>query len=208
MMNVNIYDTNIFPYLEGEALVDSLMVLTIYKIVVENLQGHGGKKEEKYVLYFKENPKGFVLNKTNAKRIAQMHGDMTGDWAGKQITLTTERVNAFGETHNAIRVVPGAIGHIENPVNDPENWMDLLPGKTSFFQHARDDLGLLPDAAASMLKAEGFTNGYDPVAAPDMWQVLLRAPMPQATAEQFGMDDIEAEEEIDSETRGPDHHSE
>jgi hypothetical protein len=109
-----------FPYLEGEAVKDKTITLTIKDIKNEELKGHAGKKETKEVLYFQETPKGFVLNKTNAKRIGQMYGAMTGAWEGKQITLTTEPVQAFGELHNALRVAPGII----SPKND-----DMTPGK-------------------------------------------------------------------------------
>jgi hypothetical protein len=111
MMNINIFDTDMFPYLEGEALKGSTLTLTIRDIKSEEMASHGGKKEWKYVLYFQENHKGFVLNKTNAKRIAQMYGPTTGDWEGKPIVLYTEEVQAFGETHNALRVAMSAPGN-------------------------------------------------------------------------------------------------
>lgn len=104
MKDLNIFMTELFPYLEGEELKDSTLTLTIKGIRQEDMKSHGGKEESKYVLYFVETAKGFVLNKTNAKRIAVLHGKMTGGWAGKQITLYTEEVRAFGETHNALRV--------------------------------------------------------------------------------------------------------
>ncbi len=110
MKNINIFNTDMFPYLEGEEIKGNLLTLTILDMRTEELKSHKGAKEKKEVLYFKETKKGFVLNKTNAKRIAQMYGGTTGQWEGKQITLTTEEVQAFGEVHNALRVVLGAIG--------------------------------------------------------------------------------------------------
>lgn len=65
-----------------------------------------GREEEKPVLLFKGVEKGLVLNKTNATRIADQHGDETDLWVGKRITLTTESVTAFGKTQWAIRVKP------------------------------------------------------------------------------------------------------
>lgn len=106
MKNINIFSTAMFPYLEGEEIKDTTLTLTIKDIKLENLKGHAGKEETKEVLYFQETTKGFVLNKTNAKRIAQLYGAMTGEWEGKQITLYTESVQAFGELHNALRVTP------------------------------------------------------------------------------------------------------
>lgn len=110
MKNINIFGTGMFPYLEGEEIKGGTLTLTIRDMKTEELKSHKGAKENKEVLYFSESQKGFVLNKTNAKRIAQMYGAMTGEWEGKQITLTTEEVQAFGESHNALRIVPGAIG--------------------------------------------------------------------------------------------------
>lgn len=242
MMNVNIYDTELFPYLEGEALVGSALKLTIRDFKFEEMIAHGGKKETKPVLYFRENKKGFVLNKTNAKTIAVLFGSETGQWEGKQITLYTEEVQAFGATYNALRVaptkpgdggttVPGLVFSGTDATTGPP-WIDLSPSRGDFFTHARDDLGLSPEVAAQMLKAEGFTNGYGPEVAPDMWKVLLSAPMPRAEAEQLkaegaaeaeaaeaapsemsAMDEVEAEEDaqmmIDSgqvDTNGPDMH--
>lgn len=104
MKDFNIFMTELFPYLEGEELKNLTLTLTIKDIRQEKMKSQGGREESKYVLYFSETPKGFVLNKTNAKRVAVLHGKMTGGWAGKQITLYTEEVRAFGETHNALRV--------------------------------------------------------------------------------------------------------
>ena len=104
MKDFDIFTTDLFPYLEGEELKGSTLTLTIRDIRQEKMQSHKGKEESKYVLYFRETSKGLVLNKTNAKRIAVLHGKKTGGWADKKITLYTEEVRAFGETHNALRV--------------------------------------------------------------------------------------------------------
>ncbi|KKL49718.1 hypothetical protein LCGC14_2312700 [marine sediment metagenome] len=104
MKDFDIFTTDLFPYLEGEELKGSTLTLTIRDIRQEKMQSHKGKEESKYVLYFRETSKGLVLNKTNAKRVAVLHGKKTGGWADKKITLYTEEVRAFGETHNALRV--------------------------------------------------------------------------------------------------------
>jgi hypothetical protein len=106
--DINIFMTDLFPYLEGEELKEDTLTLTIKDIRQEKMKSHKGKDENKYVLYFQESSKGFVLNKTNAKRIAVLYGKMTGGWVGKQITLYTEEVQAFGEFHNALRVAEAA----------------------------------------------------------------------------------------------------
>ena len=46
--------------------------------LVEELDG-----QEKMIVYFKDKEMGLVLNKTNAFRIAENHGEETNDWPGK-----------------------------------------------------------------------------------------------------------------------------
>lgn len=86
--------------IEGETPV------VIKELVFDKMKDEDGKEEEKPVLLFKGVDKGLVLNKTNAQRIAEQHGDETDNWSGKKITLTTESVTAFGKTQWAIRVKP------------------------------------------------------------------------------------------------------
>ena len=46
-----------------------------------------------------------VANATNLKRISKLLGSpFIEDWTNKQIVLTTEKVKAFGEIHDAVRV--------------------------------------------------------------------------------------------------------
>jgi hypothetical protein len=102
--------------IEGETLV------VIKELVFDKMRNEDGKDEEKPVLLFKGVDKGLVLNKTNAERISEQHGDETDNWTGKKITLTTESVTAFGKTQWAIRVKPErpATGKGIRPVVEPE----------------------------------------------------------------------------------------
>lgn len=104
MKDFDIFATDLFPYLEGEEIKGANLTLTIRDIRREKMKSRKGQEENKWVLYFQETHKGFVVNKTNAKSIAVLHGKMTGGWVGKQIMLYTEKLEAFGETHNALRV--------------------------------------------------------------------------------------------------------
>jgi hypothetical protein len=66
---------------------------------------NGREKEAVTVLRFKGAKKGMILNKTNAKLISSITGSpFTEDWIGKQITLTTKKVAAFGQQVEAIRI--------------------------------------------------------------------------------------------------------
>ncbi len=197
MRDINIFETNLFPYLEGEELQDRTLTLTIRDIKPEKLRNSAGKEEAKEVLFFAETSKGFVLNKTNAKRIAVLYGKQTGAWTGQRITLYTEPVQAFGETHNALRVAP-AIPDGSKP--DPEIakadqvdhwWYERNPTKGQFFGGAKD-AGFTPAQAAKILKAAGFSNGYDPTLAPQMWETLMKSQSTQANVPMTQAQAVEA----------------
>lgn len=113
---MNIYKSNLFKYIAGDSLVGKSVSMTIDRVVMEEIEGQGGKKEDKPVLYFAESKKGMVLNKTNAKRIGKLFGAETDDWKGKAIELYAESVKAFGETHNAVRVREAKIQAITDRV--------------------------------------------------------------------------------------------
>lgn len=99
--------SQVFPsrYLKGDD-VEGETIVVIKELVFDKMKDDEGREEEKPVLLFKGVEKGLVLNKTNATRIADQHGDETDLWTGKRITLTTESVTAFGKTQWAIRVKP------------------------------------------------------------------------------------------------------
>src|ERR1039457_4427886 len=64
------------------------------------------------ILFFKESKddRGLVLCKTNSRLIAGIYGVDTDDWIGERVTLFPARVEAFGETVDAIRIRPTAPG--------------------------------------------------------------------------------------------------
>ena len=77
-------------------------------------------KETVPVLFFVGKKKSMVLNKTNAKTIARLHGDDTDGWVGKQIALTVENVKAFGEVWPAIRVANTRLQDAVKPPPEPK----------------------------------------------------------------------------------------
>ena len=101
---MDIYKTNLFPYVTGDSLAGKEATVTMTTVTEESLPSTKGGQESKYILRFKESSKGLILNRTNAKVIAGLYGSETDGWAGQRITLYSERVKAFGETHNAVRV--------------------------------------------------------------------------------------------------------
>lgn len=100
---MNIYKSELFPYIAGDSLVGRPVTLTMKEVKIEPVSS-GGQTENKPVLYFEESKKGMILNKTNAKRIAKLFGGETDEWTGQPIELYSEEVKAFGDTHNAVRV--------------------------------------------------------------------------------------------------------
>ena len=81
------------------------IVLTIDFIRVEPVTGSDGKKENLPVCHWKENQKGMILNATNMKMIAKVLGSSyVEDWSGRQIQIGIEKVRAFGDLVEALRV--------------------------------------------------------------------------------------------------------
>lgn len=66
--------------------------------------------EHKLCIYFRGKKKGMILNKTNARRIADMYGDHTDGWIGQPITLVVAEVEYQGDTVQALRVKGPARG--------------------------------------------------------------------------------------------------
>jgi hypothetical protein len=81
--------------------------LTIKSTGHAEVMNQQGKKETCFVAYFEgANQKPMVLNKTNCKTIGKLYTDFIENWNGKQITIKSEKVKAFGEVVEALRVVP------------------------------------------------------------------------------------------------------
>lgn len=113
---------NWFPskYVCAEDLNGQDAPVTIERIGIEEMPNGDG--EQKPVLYFTGCRKGLVLNKTNAKRIAQMYGNDTNAWIGHEIVLYPSETDLRGETVPCIRVrlveqpALGAQPHVSPPV--------------------------------------------------------------------------------------------
>lgn len=82
------------------------LVLTIGKVSDEMVIGADGKKEECVVCRFLEpNTKPMILNSTNMKMISKLlKSPYIENWTGLKIQIGTEKVKAFGEVVDALRV--------------------------------------------------------------------------------------------------------
>ena len=110
-----------FPsnYLKASDLGDKAPLVTIDRIEFESI---GRDKEMKPVIYFQGKEKGVVLNKTNAKKIAELLGSKdTDDWTGCQIRLYASQTEFAGEMVDCIRIkAAGAAAQKAKPKPEPE----------------------------------------------------------------------------------------
>jgi hypothetical protein len=91
-------------WLKTDDVSDEGITATIdsYDIVEFNNEG---KKQRKPVLFFKEDVKALVLNKTNAGTITQIVGNSELDsWIGTKITMVVREVEFAGKQTWAIRI--------------------------------------------------------------------------------------------------------
>jgi len=81
-------------------------VVTVSRLAQEKVTGQQGRKEDCFVVYFKEFDKGMILNRTNARAIEKVSGSgLIEDWLGVQVTLYVEKgVKAFGDVVDALRI--------------------------------------------------------------------------------------------------------
>ena len=83
--------------------------LTISRITQEEVTNPAepDKKENCVVAYFQQPEKPLILNKTNAKAIARIAGtDDVEQWSGVGIILCVQKVRAFGELVDGVRIRP------------------------------------------------------------------------------------------------------
>lgn len=81
--------------------------LTIAKVERKQIVGADGKKEECTICHWKERCKPMILNVTNAKAIEKVAGSpYVEDWSGSQVYVVVQRVKAFGDMVDALRIKP------------------------------------------------------------------------------------------------------
>ena len=79
----------------------------IKRTATDNVKDMQGKDSRCFVAYFYgENEKPMVLNKTNCKTIEKLYGPDIEQWIDKEIITTSQKVKAFGDIVDALRVVP------------------------------------------------------------------------------------------------------
>lgn len=89
------------PHLEAADLNGQEVEVTIAKVGFAQV---GAEQVEKGVIYFAEFDRGFVVNRTNIKRIIAWHGNETDAWIGKKLMLYESEAEFNGQTVPCIRV--------------------------------------------------------------------------------------------------------
>lgn len=78
----------------------------IVRVVKESVKGSDGKSEDCTVAYLKDE-KPMILNATNCKTLSKVYGTpYIEEWAGKSIIIHSEKVKAFGDVVDALRIKP------------------------------------------------------------------------------------------------------
>ena len=102
--------------------------VTIKSVEPRDFKNNDGRVQKKLVISFHGAQKKFVCNKTNANRIAFMHGKDFAGWPGKKITLFVDPFVEFGgEIKSAIRVKPPAGAAAPAPAPAPQAHDELDP---------------------------------------------------------------------------------
>lgn len=93
-------DTNYFGSWDIE---QTDVILKITKVQREEVTGGDGRQDNKIVLHL-DKFKPLILNRTNEKTICKLFGPYVEDWIGKYFSAFKTKVNAFGETVDAVRI--------------------------------------------------------------------------------------------------------
>jgi hypothetical protein len=90
-----------FPsnYLKATDFTDGPALLVMDRTEIETIGD-----DRKMILYFHGREKGLVCNKTNANTIADLYGDDTEAWHGREIVLFEAYVDFQGKSVPAVRV--------------------------------------------------------------------------------------------------------
>lgn len=97
-------------YLGGWDLMDANgktidKIVTIKEIKNESVFNQKSQIEEQVITLFFNECKPIILNATNRKTLKKVTStEYIEDMIGKKIQLTTKRIKAFGEFHDAIRI--------------------------------------------------------------------------------------------------------
>ena len=90
------------------------VLLTIRTVTREAMMGN--PQDLKWAVWFEEDPKGLVLNRTNAVAINSLYGDDSAAWTGQKVVLHKSTTEMQGRTVDCVR-----IRGPKQPVASPED---------------------------------------------------------------------------------------
>jgi hypothetical protein len=96
---VNINDEFPSKYLKSGDLQGAAVKVKISNVTSEDIGG-----DRKLIMHFENRTKGMVLNKTNARTIADVYGDDTDNWIGGLIEVFAMKVDFQGRMVDGLRV--------------------------------------------------------------------------------------------------------
>jgi len=134
-------------YLDSESFNGKDTILKIARTATKKVYAAGEDAKDCFIVFFDGVKKPMILNKTNAKTITKVVGSpYVEDWIGKLIVLGVEKVKAFGDVVEALRV--RNIKPAPAKAVDYTAEIDTLRGCTSLEQLQTTYLGL--NAAAKL----------------------------------------------------------
>jgi hypothetical protein len=97
---------------------DEDRIMTIKGVRFETMQGDSG--DEKWILYFKEEIKGMVLNVTTIRVLEQAFGDDSDHWIGKKVKVYVDpNVSFAGKVVGGLRLRTPKQGPRQPPAPPP-----------------------------------------------------------------------------------------
>lgn len=144
------------------------LIATIQRVCLEKVTGADGKKEDCIVAHFQERGiKPMILNATNCKTITKLYKTpLIEDWSGRKIQIFADRVKAFGDVVEALRIRPFVpkvqVPRQETPIpcTDCDSVIEAFGKMTSdqMAQYTQDKYGKPLCADCAKKAAEDKTN--------------------------------------------------
>lgn len=91
------------PHLSAEDIGET-GASQVFTIKAVGFSAVGQDQERKGVLYFVEEDRGMVLNRTNLKRLVVLHGNETDSWIGRRVEVYASETDFGGKTVPCLRV--------------------------------------------------------------------------------------------------------
>lgn len=103
------------------------IVVTIKEVKSEFVFNQKAQMEEPVLTVFFNECKPIILNSTNRKTLKKVTDtSYIEEMAGKRIQLTTKRIKAFGEFHDAIRIVNIVVSNVKVETVDVKKCINIL----------------------------------------------------------------------------------